>query len=257
MIMAAYIFSKKGLFLLSFSFLFVLNAYAQNISNYAFSSATTPAYNAISGTAIALVGDRDEGFQNNLPIGFDFWYMGVKYNTFSVSTNGWMAFGQTITNATPANELRNSGVRSVLAPLWDDLQISNVNGISYFTEGTVVGTRTLTVQWANVEWAKTTNNRLSFQVKLSEATGAVTFIYINNNTGSGSTTIDRNASIGISAAANQAVSVTVGSGGSASSSSENRTVINQPSNNTNYRFVPSAPPAPTALSITNIAAESV
>jgi hypothetical protein len=98
---------------------------AQNITNYAFAASTgtftalaTPTYPTLS------AGNVDDGYFNNIPISFDFWYMGTPYTTLSASTNGWLTLGANITNSTLTNSLSGGGApRPVIAPLWDDLDI--------------------------------------------------------------------------------------------------------------------------------------
>lgn len=54
-------------------------------------------------------GNTDDGYFNNIPIGFDFWYMGTRYTTISASTNGWLTPGNTISDSRPGNSLSNRG----------------------------------------------------------------------------------------------------------------------------------------------------
>ena len=248
--MAIYISSKKSFLILVLFFFVVIKSYGQNITNYAFSTPTDN-YAALSGatTPSRTSGNTDEGYYNNLPIGFDFWYMGQKVTTFSVSTNGWMTLGQAITNAAYVNNLTSGGNRPVIAPLWDNLSIRSSGEISYLTSG-AEGSRILTVQWRDMQWNSGATSRISFQAKLYEETGQVRFSYlrVNNTAPSGSP----GASIGISGTSSgQFASVTSIATPAVSYTTETTNIVTKPANNTNYNFL-STVAAPTSLSFTAI-----
>lgn len=125
---------------------------SQNITNYSF-SATAGTFTPLVGATIVPLsgGDLDDGYYNNLPIGFTFTYMGVPSTTFSASTNGWMTLGQNITASGNANLLTTGGSpRPVIATLWDDIDMV-VGTFSYLTSG-LAGNRILTVEWLNEAW---------------------------------------------------------------------------------------------------------
>ena len=91
--------------------------------------------------------------------------MNINYTTISASTNGWMTFGQSISDYGYVNNLFSGGKRPLLAPLWDDL-ITPLGNFSYKTAG-IAGSRTFTAEWLNVQWDFTGNTRvISFQVIL-------------------------------------------------------------------------------------------
>lgn len=182
--------------------------------NYTF-SASSGTYTPISGTAVTLVSAgvtdataADEGYANNIPIGFTFNYNGVNYTTVHINTNGFLALGTPFTtpaNGYYANTLSSGPVvvtssRPVIAPLWDDLDmdITADNSISYSTSGTAPN-RVFTVQYSNARWDySSTVPVISFQVKFTETTNVIQFIYKQEagavvNTSGG-------ASIGITAA---------------------------------------------------------
>ena len=255
--MAISIFNKTSIFILSLSFMLVLNSYGQNVSKYELFTTPAVSYAAIAGTSVSIT-NKDEDFANGLPIGFDFWYLGVKHTKFSVSTNGFMALSQTLTSTMPTNDLKLSATRNVIAPLWDDLAIFGTGtnpGIRYLTEG-AEGSRILTVQWREMEWNKTSTSRISFQAKLYEGTGEIRFIYING-TGSGSPT-SPSASIGISGpTSGQFASVTPATTAPVANAainytSEKSNIATKPANNVNYLFKSTAVAAPTNLTFTAI-----
>ena len=100
---------------------FVFTGFSQTITKYAFAASSGTFTNLSGGASPALTsGTTNEGYLNAIPIGFDFWYMGVRYTTVSASTNGWITPGGNITAATPANSLTSNGApRPIFAPLWD------------------------------------------------------------------------------------------------------------------------------------------
>ena len=128
---------------------------AQNITNYTFNSSsgtftalTSPTNPTFSG------GNLDDGSFNSIPIGFDFWYMGLRYTTVSASTNGWLVPGANITDHSSndyVNNMTSVAVRPVIAPLWDDLDIGATTNVSYKTTGTA-GSRVFTIQYLNIKW---------------------------------------------------------------------------------------------------------
>ena len=73
------------------------NSIAQTITNYSF-AASSGTFTVLSGatTATGTGSTVDEGHWNGIPIGFDFWYMGIRYTTVSPSTNGWITLGANV-----------------------------------------------------------------------------------------------------------------------------------------------------------------
>ena len=223
----------------------------QVITRYTF-AANGGTFSTLSGaTSPALTaGTTDEGYFNAIPIGFDFWYMGSRYTTISASTNGWLTLGEDITTATPINSLSAGGApRPIIAPLWDDLELSAATRISYRTSG-AVGSRILAVQFLNVKWNRlATGSTISFQARLYEGTGEVEFIYRQQ---SGAANLP-SASIGISAAP-------VGSGnflavtntGTSVSSTTEANITSKPITNNTYSFTPPKPSAPLSLLFTAV-----
>ncbi len=161
---------------------------AQQASQYNFSVSTgnfTPIV-----TAVPVFTNADETITANQSIGFTFTYGGVNYNTFKISSNGFINLGGNLTSALLSNNLNSTTNHPIIAPLWDDLTSTAL----YEVTGTP-GNQVLTVEWRDVKWKySATNPGFSFQVKLYEADGTIEFIY-GDQTDPGTTTKD--ASIGI------------------------------------------------------------
>ncbi|OJJ16557.1 hypothetical protein BKI52_32090 [marine bacterium AO1-C] len=163
-------------------YLGILQVQAQNqqITDYQF-GASQGIYIPLSNATPLPEVNKDNGFENNLPIGFSFRYAGSNYNRFAVSSNGFITLGAYITDldqSYPFNALilELNGKRPVIAPLWDDLDMSS-GSVSYKTEG-ISGNQVLTIEWLNAQWNNQGNDAaISFQVKLYEIGGKIEFTY--------------------------------------------------------------------------------
>lgn len=195
---------------------------------------------------------RDEGFSNDLPIGFTLNYNGQDYTTISVNTNGiasFLPFAPITDEATqdyytpdltngPGGPLLN---RPVLAPLWDDLDLFSANGITYKTEGTAPN-RVMTIQWDRVYWTLTSSGTeaISFQIKLYESSNIVEFVY-KQLSGAVSNAA---ASIGITATGTGAGNFLALSNSSATATASSTTDVfdinTKPATGQVYRFSPMA-----------------
>ncbi|MBK7867107.1 MAG: hypothetical protein IPJ75_09020 [Ignavibacteriales bacterium] len=148
-----------------------------------------------AGQQFTWTGTNDEGYSAPVLIGFPFFYGGIARDTFQISTNGFLRFGGTLTNATFSNAL-NGLTRSVLAPLWDDLKASDSTLITYQVTG-FPGDRVLSIEWKMMHFPN--NNvdpNLTFSIRLYETYNTIQFAY-GGHVLPTSTTIPT-ASIGIS-----------------------------------------------------------
>ena len=235
-----------------------ISGYAQNISNYVF-SATSGTYTALSGgTSPTLsAGNADEGYFNNIPIGFDFWYMGKRCTTLSASTNGWLSPGGVITGTGYSNSLTNGGSpRPVIAGLWDDLSIQTSANFTYLTTG-AAGSKVLTIQYLNTKWNYTASGTtISFQIKLYESTGKIEYIYRQE---SGNVKTGK-ASIGLAATltgSGNFLSLNgTGTSPTVSSTSETSNINNKPATGQTYTFTSPLPTTPSVLTFTNVTAST-
>ena len=248
---------KRLLFLIISLTGLLLKSNGQNITNYIFTP-STGTFTAIGGTTPGGAGTADEGYFNSIPIGFDFWYLGNRYTTISASTNGWMALGGAITNATPVNNLANGGSpRPILAPLWDDLNIGTTSNVSYLTNGGV-GSRVFTIQFLNSLWQSNANgNNISFQLKLYESTGKIEFCYrpetANLKTPSASIGIT-----GIATGSGNFLSLNgTGATPTISSTTETSNLSAKPATGRIYSFASPIPTAPTSLTFSDVAATAM
>lgn len=170
--------------------------YSQSISNYTPSRSTSITYTSISGSGNSVATWRNTGQYSQddnrsipIDIGFDFWYNGVRYTQFSISTNGFMDFSSSTANGTGTGAYGYSNTRFTnttptglaLAPIYDDMTAQGGeealgNSIKYITTGSAPN-RVLTVEWINMAVYGNTSPDINFQVKLYETTGEIEFVY--------------------------------------------------------------------------------
>ncbi|MCB9174560.1 MAG: fibronectin type III domain-containing protein [Flavobacteriales bacterium] len=179
---------------------------AQSCANYApVTRQTGISYNSIAASSPSYFiwrntssNQNDDNRSYQVPIGFDFWYLGVRYSNFSVSLNGVIDFsastsqGNTPSGSSPygshwSNQFSTANSTMLaLAPLYGDLWTGNggtnpiATSIFYNVTGTAPN-RVLTVEWLNFDhWNSPTNTpnaNYNFQVKLYETTGVIEFVY--------------------------------------------------------------------------------
>ncbi|MET4141741.1 hypothetical protein [Pedobacter sp. UYP1] len=224
---------------------------AQTLTNYNFTTATgtfTPITSPVNTTG--WTGNTDDGISGLIPIGFDFWYMGVRYNTISTSTNGWFSFGTILTDNLYANNLTSGGApRPVIATLWDDLDVVATTNVTYQTTGTV-GNRVFTLQFLSTKWSyQATGAVISFQTNLYESTGKIEYVYRPEAIA----VYSSSASIGITATAiGSGTFLSVNNAGTGISSTVEASVTTKPVSGKKYGFTPPVPIAPGSLSFTSI-----
>ena len=104
---------KRGLFL--FSLIFSTVGFSQPIMvRSSFSGAYTPI--SIASGATLSTASGDNAFEDLIPIGFTFNYLGTNYSTIGASTNGIVAFTGISSSASNMNLYSTSGPNTVLAP---------------------------------------------------------------------------------------------------------------------------------------------
>lgn len=221
--------------------------HAQAVTNYQF-SASSGTFTEIRGTGGAVSplsenGSLDDGYYNNIPIGFTFRYVGTEYTTVSATTNGWLTLGQTITDGGLNNDLAFHTTRPIIAPLWDDMLLPSAatGNFTYKLTGSAPN-RVLTLEWRMVRWDyQATTARISFQVKLYETTNAVQFVYRRDGV-SNPTNGSGGASIGIAASDTDSGSFLslngAGTNPTVSSTVETNNILTRPATGQVYTFTP-------------------
>ncbi len=144
-------------------------------------------------------GSYDDNRSNPENIGFDFWYLGVRYTSLCVSTNGFIDFSASAANGTGTSSygyqntvFSSSGNPTLLtiAPYYDDQVIGgNVDGldslgnyIQWQLQG-IAPNRTFTIEWYQMTQYSSIAANLNYQVVLHESTGIIQFNYGSMNNG--------------------------------------------------------------------------
>lgn len=192
--------------ILIFSLFLLKNNYAQSCANYSpVTRQTSITYTSIAASSPSYFiwrntssNQNDDNRSYQASIGFDFWYLGVRYNQISASLNGVVDFststsqGNTPSGSAPysshwSNQFSTANSTMLaLAPLYGDLWTGNggsnpiATSIFYNVTGTSPN-QVLTVEWLNFDhWNSPTNSpnaNYNFQVKIYETTGVIEFVY--------------------------------------------------------------------------------
>ncbi|QOJ15824.1 MAG: thrombospondin type 3 repeat-containing protein [Planctomycetia bacterium] len=127
-----------------------------------------------TGTLAPTASSTDDGFDLNIPIGFDFPYFQNTYNAIHISANGYAGFSQagfgSFFNQQPPTAATPN---DIICPLWDDF-VPNVAGDVFYQ--TLAGPARFVIQWHNLRRIGATSGANTFQVILFE-TGEIDFRY--------------------------------------------------------------------------------
>jgi len=173
---------------------------AQSCANYSVTRTTGITYSSISGSSPSYFTWRNTASNQNddnrsyqEPIGFDFWYQGIRYTQFSGNLNGTIDFSASTSDGNNGgggpygpnyNNIFSTANMTMLAlaPMYDDLWTSGggttpvASGIFYKMTGTAPN-RMLTVEWENFDKWNSSTGSINFQVKIYETTGKIEFLY--------------------------------------------------------------------------------
>ncbi len=235
-------------FKLSYALLFLLftsgfgGGLKAQVANYSLTASSGTFTPLVGGTTMTLSGgSTDDGYWNNIPIGFVFMFDSVNYTTAAGCTNGWLSLVGPMTQNAWTNNLSGgiATARPVLAPLWDD---HDGTGITFTWKSEplgVSGDSVFTAQWLNVDWQFTGGPNLSMQVKLFKNSRKIQFIYRQESTPIGTF---NSASIGISGVATGAGKFlslnNAGASPATSSTTETTTINSLPATGQIYEFAP-------------------
>ncbi|MFP5437433.1 MAG: T9SS sorting signal type C domain-containing protein [Bacteroidia bacterium] len=217
------------------------------VSTYSFTP-TTGTYTQVSAAATQLTSvQADTAISTAQPIGFTFNYGGTNYTQFKMSSNGFISFNTSGTDAITGNNLStaNAASRPIIAPLWDDLDGNATGGsfAGYELTGSAPN-RVLTVEWRNWEWNwGSTTPVISFQAKLYEGSNNIEFVYRSESgsVASGTATIGLGAPTG--SGNNSYLNLTNIATPAVSSTTSTTNLSTKPATGTVYRFSPGNAPA--------------
>ena len=201
--------------------------------------------------------EEDEGFANQVPIGFSFNFNNTNYTKLNINVNGFVTFGKGFTydvnDRYSTNSLENGplqdSVKPLIAPLWDDLKLKTTSSLKYLTTGTAPN-RKFTVEWNNVSWDfNAVQTSVAFQMVLFEGSNKIQFIYsplYGNIT-------NASASIGIATSSvNKGSFLSVSdlaANASVSSVKENKQIKTRPVAGLAFEFAPSLCTLPATVTI--------
>ncbi len=163
-----------------------------SVNSIAYSAISTPSTGVttlcnVGATLVALAsGNLDDGGWSNLPMPFNFAFMGGVYNTFAVSTNGFIFLGAgNPTSFTGYSTVYPSAgiARPAIAAIHSDLDFRTAGTIETFTTG-VSPNRKLVVNYLNGQFYSGTGS-LTAQAIIYETTNIIevhTFGSTGNNT---------------------------------------------------------------------------
>ncbi len=219
-------------------------------ATYGFTATSAiPLEDMSSGTTLLMAADIDDSASAIAPIGFEFWYDGVRNTTFSANANGLMRLGVVAVGTTFTNSIGSTTNSPQIAPYWDDLWIGNNGKVHYKVVG-IAPNRKLVVEWQNEQVPRVAAANAgagTFQAWLFEKSGVIEFVY-----GSGMAANAGGASIGLqSGAATNFASVTASTNTVSYAVADDLNTVAIPSG-TAYIFTPNAPLAPTVLNFTAI-----
>lgn len=237
-------------------FLWGYSAQAQiDATSYPFSYTASVSLEDMSSGTTQLIGPNtdDGGPQNQVDIGFDFRFAGLRYTQFHPSANGFLRLGQMINGAGTASDYTNSIYNQTpcVAPYWDDLFVGNDGKVHYKVTGTSPNRKCI-IEWKNVHIPYNNTDipgTATFQVWITETTGTIQLIYGNGiiaNTANGGYTI------GISSPSVTNLSVITNTN-TAQSTQFNSNTVALPAG-TSYTFTPNLATPPTGLNFTNTSA---
>ncbi len=122
----------------------------------------------IRGTQRGPIGNNTSAV---VPLGFAFPFYGNSYSSVSISTNGYLQFGASSSDATNDPIPHTSSPNNIVCPMWDDWLNNDLQGeIWYATVGT-----DFVVWWRDVEHVA--GGIASFQAILHGETGCIEFRY--------------------------------------------------------------------------------
>lgn len=253
---------------------------AQSLANYTVTRNTGITFTPINAVALPCNSWRysggfqqDDNRSNPIPIGFDFWYNGIRYTEVSVSTNGYIDFSNSTADGGPTTApygyfngqfSASGGTTNALAVFYDDQTTqggSDPLGLSIRYQVTgIAPNRVLTIEWFNMAVYLNTSPNLNYQIKLYETTGQIQYVYggMTQGTANFTYTVGLNAATlnFFPTAAQLRTQQTANSATFSNTPQNNITAL--PASNSRLNFLPPVPANPTgAITITAVTSNSI
>jgi uncharacterized repeat protein (TIGR01451 family) len=150
-----------------------------NAANYSFSTTTTGSLtNMSSGTTQLLAANIDDTASPVTLLGFDFFFMGVRQDRFSINENGVLRFAAGAQAGSPYKPLAQAAVPIVTA-YGADQRTHAGDGKVHFKVTGAAPNRVATVEWLNnqADFNAGGTAGLTYQVRLFETTGCIEYAY--------------------------------------------------------------------------------
>ncbi len=176
------------------------------LTTYEFSQRVGAYTELATDSALEAGAQPDDRVYNGIPIGFDFLFNGQRHRFISLNSNGFIAFGPTVSatgigaaylsNATGDGlALAGTGSNNVAAALNADLLAMPISRISLARLGQAPN-RQLVLQWKDYSFFQTgqLGDSLNFQIRLHEGSNTIEYVY--GRTGLRVTT-GRNVQVGL------------------------------------------------------------
>lgn len=143
----------------------------------------------------------DDAVSSTINLPFTFWYNGAPYDRVRVSSNGWVAFGNSSNSPVfPANmgsvpsndpEAWQFATNPMAAVLWDDLQVGTNGLVSYSSNSSE-----FKIRWRDMEWG-TSNIFITFELTLRSDGSCPVRNQMLFSYGTGSNNANQTATVGI------------------------------------------------------------
>lgn len=149
-----------------------------NTANYAFATSTTGSLADLSTGSTQLIGPNQLDYASPLqPIGFDFYFRGVRQTQFSVNANGLLQFGSLAQTGSPYTPLAQAN-KPLLTPYGASLRLHATGKVHSRLFGSAPN-RMLVVEWRNLQSIPVPGGdaELTFQAQIFETTGVIRFVY--------------------------------------------------------------------------------
>jgi uncharacterized repeat protein (TIGR01451 family) len=157
-----------------------LKADAQaNAANYSFSTTVTGSLtNMSSGTTTLLNANIDDTASPVTLLGFDFFFMGVRQDRFSINENGVLRFAAGAQAGAPYKPLAQAALPIVTA-YGADQRTHAGDGKVHFKVTGAAPNRVAVVEWLNnqADFNAGGTANLTYQVRLFETTGCIEYVY--------------------------------------------------------------------------------
>ena len=155
-------------------------SYAQSSANYVFANTTMNSLIDMSSGSTQLISSSKNRTASSITnIGFDFWFMGVRYTQFSVNSSGLFRFGTTSAGTTSNVQIGSSSTRAMLSAFSFDMSTGSNGQVHYKVLGSSPN-RCLVVEWQNMKIGpNATTADGNFQTVIYETSGVIDLLYGN------------------------------------------------------------------------------